>query len=39
MQLKALSYQIADSIDLKTFKTAFPAEVYAFDSDELFLQH
>ena len=24
MQLKALSYQIADSIDLKAFKTAFP---------------
>ncbi len=36
MQLKALSYQIADSIDLKAFKTAFSAEVYAFDSDELF---
>ena len=36
MQLKALSYQIADSIDLKAFKTAFPVEVYAFDNDELF---
>lgn len=36
MQLKALSYQIADSIDLKAFKAAFPSDVYAFDSDELF---
>jgi len=36
MQFKAISYQIADSIDLKAFRTAFPTEVYAFDSDELF---
>lgn len=36
MTLKALSYQIADSIDLRSFKAAFPAEVYRSDADELF---
>lgn len=34
--LKVLSFQIADSIDIKTFKTVFTAELLHFDSDELF---
>lgn len=36
MILKAISYQIADSIDLKAFRSSFPAEVHDFDPDELF---
>ena len=34
--LKVLSYQIADSIDIKQFKTAFTAEIYHADADELY---
>ncbi len=34
--LKVLSYQIADSIDIKSFKAAFTAEIYYADSEELF---
>jgi uncharacterized Rmd1/YagE family protein len=34
--LKVSSYQIADSIDIKTFKTVFTAELLYSDSDELF---
>lgn len=34
--LKVLSWQIADSIDIKQFKTAFTAEIYHADADELF---
>ncbi len=34
--LKVLSYQIADSIDIKQFKSDFTAEIYHGDSDELF---
>lgn len=34
--MQALSYQIADSIDIKQFKTAFKAEIHYSDSDELF---
>jgi uncharacterized Rmd1/YagE family protein len=36
MILQAVSYQIADSIDMKAFKTAFPAEQYFGDADEAF---
>jgi uncharacterized Rmd1/YagE family protein len=35
---KVISYQIADSIDIKSFKTAFKAELAFGDSDELFYQ-
>src|SRR5437016_13574539 len=34
--LKVLSIQIADSIDIKQFKTAFKAELLHEESDELF---
>jgi uncharacterized Rmd1/YagE family protein len=34
--MTVLSYQIADSIDVKQFKSAFKAELYHSDSDELF---
>jgi uncharacterized Rmd1/YagE family protein len=33
---QVLSYQVADSIDIKQFKSAFKAELYYSDSDELF---
>ena len=33
---QVLSYQIADSIDIKQFKAAFKAELYYSDADELF---
>ena len=33
---KVLSYQIADSIDVKQFKSVFKGELYYSDSDELF---
>jgi uncharacterized Rmd1/YagE family protein len=36
MLVQVLSYQIADSIDIKTFKSAFKAELYFGDTDELF---
>jgi required for meiotic nuclear division protein 1 len=32
----ALSYQIADSIDIKSFRAAFRTEIYHYDADELF---
>jgi|SRR2546423_548671 len=34
--LQVLSYQIADSIDVKQLKTSFKAEIYYSDADELF---
>ncbi|HWB25274.1 MAG TPA: RMD1 family protein [Chitinophagaceae bacterium] len=34
--LRVLSYQIADSIDIKQFKTAFTAEIYHAETDELY---
>ena len=34
--MQVISYQVADSIDLKLFKTAFTAELYYSDSEELF---
>src|ERR1700759_2395688 len=36
MLQQVLSYQIADSIDIKAFKSAFKAELYFNDTDELF---
>jgi uncharacterized Rmd1/YagE family protein len=36
MLQKVLSYQIADSIDIKAFKAAFKAELHYSDADELF---
>ena len=33
---QVLTYQVADSIDIKQFKSAFKAELYYSDSDELF---
>jgi len=36
--MTVLSYQIADSIDIKQFKAAFKAELYHSDADELFYQ-
>src|SRR5438445_1111934 len=32
----ALSYQIADSIDIKMFRSAFKSDLYYGDADELF---
>jgi uncharacterized Rmd1/YagE family protein len=34
--LHVLSYQIADSIDIKAFRTAFKDDIYHYDADELF---
>jgi required for meiotic nuclear division protein 1 len=34
--LKVHAYQIAESIDIKSFKTVFTADIYHEDSDELF---
>jgi len=34
--LKVLSYQVADSIDIKQVKNAFTAEIYYADTDELY---
>ena len=36
MLKQVLSYQIADSIDIKMFKSAFKADLYFNDTDELF---
>lgn len=36
MLQKVLSYQIADSIDIKAFKAAFKADLHYADADELF---
>jgi uncharacterized Rmd1/YagE family protein len=38
MLVKVHSYQIADSIDIKQFKTAFTAATYHADADELFYE-
>jgi uncharacterized Rmd1/YagE family protein len=38
MLFKVHSYQIADSIDIKQFKTAFTAAIYHADADELFYE-
>jgi uncharacterized Rmd1/YagE family protein len=36
MNLKVISFQIADSIDIKSFKASFPATIHYSDTDELF---
>lgn len=36
--MQVLSYQIADSIDIKQFKAAFKGDLYYSDSDELFYE-
>ncbi len=36
MNLKVISFQIADSIDIKHFKSSFPATIHYADTDELF---
>lgn len=36
MLQQVLSYQIADSIDIRTFKSVFKSELYFSDTDELF---
>ena len=36
MLVQVLSYQVADSIDIKSFKSDFKAELYYSDTDELF---
>ncbi|MCW3089970.1 MAG: hypothetical protein JWP81_1039 [Ferruginibacter sp.] len=36
MDLKVISFQVADGIDLKQFKAAFTASMYYADADELF---
>ncbi len=36
MNLKVISFQVADSIDLKQFRTAFTAKIHYADTDELF---
>jgi required for meiotic nuclear division protein 1 len=36
MNLKVISFQLADNIDIKLFKTSFPATIHYFDADELF---
>jgi uncharacterized Rmd1/YagE family protein len=36
IMLHVLSYQIADSIDIKAFRTAFKDDIYHYDADELF---
>jgi len=38
MLVKVQSYQIADSIDIKQFRTAFTAATYHADADELFYE-
>jgi uncharacterized Rmd1/YagE family protein len=38
MRQQVLSYQIADSIDIKTFKNVFKAHLYYSDSNELFYE-
>ena len=36
MNLKVISFQLADSIDIKQFKSSFPATLHYSDTDELF---
>jgi uncharacterized Rmd1/YagE family protein len=38
MNLKVKSFQVADSIDIKSFKAAYAAKTNFADSDELFYQ-
>ncbi len=38
MSLKVYAYQIAESIDIKQFRSAFTAEIFHADKDELFYQ-
>src|SRR5438309_1659025 len=38
MNLKVIAFQIADSIEVKQFKTVFAAHIYYEDTDELFYQ-
>ena len=38
MLLKVLSYQLADNIDVRQFKTDFAASIHFADTDELFYQ-
>ena len=38
MNLKVISFQLADSIDVKQFKTDFTASIHHADTDELFYQ-
>lgn len=38
MNLKVISFQVADTIDVKQFKTAFTASIHYADTDELFYQ-
>jgi hypothetical protein len=39
MNLKVISFQLADAIDVKLFKGSFPATIHYADTDELFLYH
>ncbi len=36
MNLKVISFQLADSIDIRLFKSSFPATIHYSDTDELF---
>jgi uncharacterized Rmd1/YagE family protein len=36
MLYRAVAYQVADSIELKTFRAAFPEAAHTFDKDEIF---
>ncbi len=38
MNLKVISYQVADNIDVKKFKAAFTANIHYADAEELFYQ-
>ena len=38
MILHTIAYQVADSIDLRLFKPAFPFDIYYEDSDEVFYE-
>ena len=38
MLYKAMAYQVADSIDLKTFRAAFQETAHTYDKDEVFYQ-
>lgn len=38
MNLKVIAFQIADSVEVKQFKTFFAAHIYYEDNDELFYQ-
>ncbi|HLO79459.1 MAG TPA: hypothetical protein VK166_00790, partial [Chitinophagaceae bacterium] len=36
--MHTIAYQVADSIDLKAFKSGFPSEVYYEEPDEVFYE-